>query len=88
MKDAADTTSAPLSCPNCGMTVAALRAEGRMGCATCYRVFDAIVVQATAELHGVVVDEAATVPQRPPLPWPTRRAEARPPAPAPPRKRP
>lgn len=76
VKDPTDTTD-PASCPDCGLTVTELRAHGRMGCAACYRVFSDTVAQAAAELHGIVVEEKSK-PVRPVLPWPTRRAEARP----------
>jgi len=42
----------------CGLTRAELNAHGLMGCATCYAVFEALVVQATAELHGARFAEA------------------------------
>jgi len=51
-------TPPTLRCPVCGLTRAELNAHGLMGCATCYAVFEALVVQATAELHGARFAEA------------------------------
>lgn len=70
-------------CPECGLTLSRLRDQGRMGCAACYAVFETVVIQAAAELHGVTGDKDKTtsVPTRPPLPWPTRQAESHPPPP-------
>lgn len=72
--------SSPLNCPICGLTAAELRDSGRMGCAECYRVFAAMVVQAVAVLHNVAVELPPSQNDAPsPNPWPTRRAETIPP---------
>ncbi len=50
-----------------------------MGCAQCYRVFEAFVTRAAAELHGVVAEEAPPLsPARiPPLAHPPAQKEPR-----------
>jgi protein-arginine kinase activator protein McsA len=52
--DAGDSADPGAACPGCGMTRRELYAEGRMGCAECYRVFEAEVVHALREIHGAV----------------------------------
>ena len=41
-------------CPSCGTTRRDLDVDGRMGCAECYRVFEAEVLHALQEIHGAV----------------------------------
>ncbi len=41
-----------VACPKCGLTRRALYADGRMGCADCYRVFAVEVERALTEIHG------------------------------------
>ncbi len=47
-----DTGTQDEACPDCGLTRRELYAEGRMGCARCYRVFAAEVERALTEIHG------------------------------------
>lgn len=47
-------SSTPDVCPSCGTTRRDLDVDGRMGCADCYDVFEAEVVQALREIHGAV----------------------------------
>jgi protein arginine kinase activator len=41
-----------VACSECGLTRRELYAEGRMGCAHCYRAFAAEVERALTEIHG------------------------------------
>ena len=61
-------------CPVCGLTLALLAAQGRLGCPECYRVFAREVEMAVERLHGVPAPAE-------PYPWPTRGARPRPDAP-------
>jgi protein arginine kinase activator len=52
----ASTTSAgeagPSSCPDCGATLADIRASGRLGCATCWSTFAEPLRDLVRRLHG------------------------------------
>jgi len=41
-------------CPTCGTTRRDLDVDGRLGCADCYRTFEAEVLHALQEIHGAV----------------------------------
>ena len=60
-------------CTICGLTLEQLKADGRLGCPTCYRTFARLVTQAVELLHGVTVPPESN-------PWPTRRADRRDPS--------
>jgi len=56
MEDNASATQEPIvdTCPSCGTTRRDLDVDGHLGCADCYRVFEAEVLHALQEIHGAV----------------------------------
>lgn len=46
------TGEAPAVCPDCGATLADIRASGRLGCATCWTVFAGPLRDLVRRLHG------------------------------------
>lgn len=50
--DVAGSTSVAGSCPECGATLADIRASGRLGCATCWTAFDRPLRDLVRRLHG------------------------------------
>lgn len=46
------TEAAPDRCPECGATLADIRASGRLGCATCWSTFAAPLRDLVRRLHG------------------------------------
>jgi protein arginine kinase activator len=49
---ALDANGAAEACPSCGATLEDFRASGRVGCATCYRVFEIPLRDLLRRLHG------------------------------------
>lgn len=47
-----DAETAALSCPNCGMTYAAFRKGGKLGCAECYKAFKKPIEALLLRVHG------------------------------------
>lgn len=45
-------TGAPGACPSCGATLQDFRETGRLGCADCYRTFEAPLRELLRRLHG------------------------------------
>jgi protein arginine kinase activator len=43
---------AQTSCPGCGLTTADFRRTGRLGCATCYEIFDDLLRPALEDMHA------------------------------------
>ena len=50
--DAALAAATAVACPVCGATLQDFRESGRVGCATCYRTFDAPLRELLRRLHG------------------------------------
>lgn len=51
-KGAGRGTESDLACPGCGLTLAAFRQQGRLGCARCYTTFHATLTPLLRRLHG------------------------------------
>jgi protein arginine kinase activator len=50
--DPTETGLATTGCPECGATLADIRASGRLGCATCWTTFDRPLRDLVRRLHG------------------------------------
>lgn len=50
--DLSETGLAATGCPECGATLADIRASGRLGCATCWTTFDRPLRDLIRRLHG------------------------------------
>jgi protein arginine kinase activator len=50
--DLTETGLATTGCPECGATLADIRASGRLGCATCWTTFDRPLRDLVRRLHG------------------------------------
>lgn len=50
--DAPLAAALPAGCPSCGATLRDFRETGRVGCAECYRAFDAPLRELLRRLHG------------------------------------
>ena len=46
------TKKPTLQCPGCGLGLEELRRQGRVGCETCYKTFDAYLSDSLERLHG------------------------------------